>query len=101
VAGVMGAAARAQYGALTEMRSRILVNSLRTRRGKFELGASIFSSGFFLLIWLGAGAGDDGALEPHARRKTQLAVGHCIDDFIVCDGSTAVVDAAALPQTER
>ena len=57
MAGVMGAAARAQYGALTEMRSRILVNSLRTRRGKFELGASIFSSGFFLLIWLGAGAG--------------------------------------------
>ncbi len=57
MAGVMGIDARAQYGAMVHMRWRVIVNSLRTRRGKFELGASIFSSGFSLLIWLGAGIG--------------------------------------------
>ncbi len=57
MAGVMGTAARAQYGAMIQMRWRMMVNSLRTRRGKLELGASIFSSGFSLLIWLGAGIG--------------------------------------------
>ena len=42
---------------MAQMRWRMMVNSLRTRRGKFELGASILASGFFLLIWLGAGIG--------------------------------------------
>lgn len=47
----------AQYGAVARMRGRMLVNSLRTRRGKFELGAGLFTAGFFLLIWLLAGLG--------------------------------------------
>jgi ABC-2 type transport system permease protein len=54
---LMGTATRAQYGAIARMRWRTLVNSLRKRSGKFELGASLLQSGFFLLLWLGASIG--------------------------------------------
>jgi ABC-2 type transport system permease protein len=49
--------ARGQYAALAEMRLRMLVNSLRTSRGGFELGARIVRIGFFLLVGAGAGTG--------------------------------------------
>lgn len=41
---------RAQYGAVAQMRWRMLVNSLRKGRGRVELGARIVWTGFFLLI---------------------------------------------------
>ncbi len=47
----------AQFSAMSEMRWRMLVNSLRTRRGRFELGSRIFTLAFFLLLWLGLGFG--------------------------------------------
>jgi ABC-2 type transport system permease protein len=54
---VLGGLARAQYAAVLRMRWRMLVHSLRTRQGKFELGARIFATGFFTVVWLGAGIG--------------------------------------------
>ena len=35
----------------------MLVNSLRTKSGKFELGARIFATVFFATVWLGVGIG--------------------------------------------
>ncbi len=49
--------ARAQYAALAEMRWRMLLNSLRTRRGNFELAARIIGIGFFSLLGLLMGVG--------------------------------------------
>ncbi len=54
---VFGPLARAQYAAVLGMRWRMLVNSLRTKSGKFELGARIFATGFFATVWLGVGIG--------------------------------------------
>ncbi len=54
---MLGTMARAQYAAVLRMRWRMLSNSLRTKQGKFELGARIFATGFFLTVWLGAGVG--------------------------------------------
>jgi ABC-2 type transport system permease protein len=48
---------RAQYAAVLSMRRRMLVNSLRTATGKFELGARIFATGFFWSVCLGVGTG--------------------------------------------
>ncbi len=47
----------AQYGAVAQMRWRMLVNSLRTRRGGFEIGARILTQGFFAFIGLSVGVG--------------------------------------------
>jgi ABC-2 type transport system permease protein len=55
--GVFSLQARRQYGAVAAMRWQMLRNSLRTRRGNFELGARIFATTFFALIGLGAGVG--------------------------------------------
>ena len=57
MAVLVSAPARAQYGAMAQMRWRMLVNSLRQGRGKFELGARIFWTGSFLLIWVVIGFG--------------------------------------------
>jgi ABC-2 type transport system permease protein len=54
---LISAQARGQYAALAEMRWRMLMNSLRTKRGNFELAARILGSGFFSLMGLGAGFG--------------------------------------------
>ena len=54
---VYGPLARAQYAAVLGMRWQMLLNSLRTRSGKFELGARIFATGFFATVWLGVGIG--------------------------------------------
>ncbi|MFZ0662768.1 MAG: hypothetical protein WAM66_08755 [Acidobacteriaceae bacterium] len=48
---------RAQYGTVAAMRWHMLLNSLRTGRGSFEMGARIFTQGFFALIGLGIGVG--------------------------------------------
>lgn len=48
--GFLRSLARRQYAALAWAQTRIFVNSLRTRRGKSELGARIFSSLVFALI---------------------------------------------------
>jgi ABC-2 type transport system permease protein len=53
----MSASSRAQYAALAEMRWRMLLNSLRTRRGNFELAARILGGGFFSLLGLSMGVG--------------------------------------------
>lgn len=55
--GIFSLQARRQYGAVAAMRWQMLRNSLRGRRGNFELGARIFTTIFFALIGLGAGAG--------------------------------------------
>ncbi len=54
---IFGPLARAQYAAVLGMRWRMLLNSLRTKSGKFELGAHIFATGFFATVWLGVGLG--------------------------------------------
>jgi ABC-2 type transport system permease protein len=54
---IFGVLARAQYAAVLRMRWRMQLNSLRTKSGKFELGARIFATGFFTIIWLGVGIG--------------------------------------------
>jgi ABC-2 type transport system permease protein len=54
---ILGGLARAQYAAVLRMRWRMQLNSLRTKSGKFELGARIFATGFFASIWLGVGIG--------------------------------------------
>jgi ABC-2 type transport system permease protein len=48
---------RAQYGAVVRMRWRMLVNSLRTRRGNFEIGARIVMQLFYALMGLSVGLG--------------------------------------------
>lgn len=55
--GMFSLQARRQYGAVAAMRWQMLRNSLRTKRGNFELGARIFTTIFFTLIGLGAGVG--------------------------------------------
>lgn len=52
-----GVSLRAQYAAVAAMRWRMLLNSLRTKRGGFEMGARILSHGFFALIGVGIGLG--------------------------------------------
>src|SRR5277367_7148693 len=52
-----GGLARAQYAAVMQMRWRMLMHSLRTRQGKFELGARIVARVFFSVVWLAAGTG--------------------------------------------
>ncbi len=54
---MFGGLARAQYAAVMQMRWRMLMHSLRTRQGKFELGARIVARAFFTVIWLAAGTG--------------------------------------------
>ena len=46
-----------QFEAVGRMRWRMLINSLRTPAGKFELTAQALINGFFSLAWLGAGIG--------------------------------------------
>jgi ABC-2 type transport system permease protein len=48
---------QAQFRAVAQMRWRMLVNSLRSRRGGFDLGARIVTRTFFSIIGLGIGAG--------------------------------------------
>jgi ABC-2 type transport system permease protein len=57
VAGLAGPLARAQFAAVLRMRWRMQVNALRTGQGKFELGARIFATVFFVAVWLAAGVG--------------------------------------------
>lgn len=57
VAGDSPVSLRAQYAAVAAMRWQMLLHSLRTRRGSFEMGARILSRGFFALIGLGIGVG--------------------------------------------
>ena len=68
---ILGPLARAQYAAVLGMRWRMLVNSLRTKSGKFELGARIFATGFFTTVWLGVGIGC-GVLAYQITRDRQL-----------------------------
>ena len=70
---VAGALARGQYRAVAQVRWRMLVNSLRSHRGQFELGARIFGLGWFLLIWLGASIGI-GFLSWHSVTAQHFAV---------------------------
>ncbi len=48
---------REQYRAVAEMRWRMFLNSLRTRRGSFELGARVVMQTFFALIGFGIAVG--------------------------------------------
>jgi ABC-2 type transport system permease protein len=54
---VFNAFARAQYSAVLRMRRQMLVHSLRSTRGKFELVARFFWIGFFLFVGLGLATG--------------------------------------------
>ena len=49
--------ARTQYAALTRMRLQMLVNSLRSKRGSFDLAARIIRTTFFLAVGLAIGSG--------------------------------------------
>jgi ABC-2 type transport system permease protein len=54
---LLGSMARAQYRAVAAIRWRMTLNSLRSTRGKFELGARIFATGFLSFIWFLVSAG--------------------------------------------
>jgi ABC-2 type transport system permease protein len=54
---MFSALARAQYAALARMRLQMLGNSLRLRRGSFELAARILRIAFFLVLGLMIGTG--------------------------------------------
>jgi ABC-2 type transport system permease protein len=55
--GLFSAQARAQYGAMANLRWRIFLNGLRSRMGAFELGARIVVFGIYGVLGLGMGAG--------------------------------------------
>jgi len=55
--GPLSALARRQYAALAWMQARMFVNSLRTRRGSFELGARIVTFLLFALLAIGPAVG--------------------------------------------
>ena len=55
--GFLSPLARQQYAALAWVQTRIFLNSLRTRRGSFELGARIASFLIFAVMALGPAAG--------------------------------------------
>lgn len=55
--GPLSNLARRQYAALTWMQSRMFVNSLRTRRGSFELGARLVTFLLFTLLAIGPAVG--------------------------------------------
>ncbi|HEX3661178.1 MAG TPA: hypothetical protein VHU89_07080 [Acidobacteriaceae bacterium] len=55
--GFLSRLARQQYAALAWVQMRISVNSLRTRRGAFELGAKIAAFVIFTVLALGPAAG--------------------------------------------
>lgn len=55
--GIASPLARRQYAALAWMQSRVFLNSLRTRRGSFELGARILTSFLFALLAIGPAIG--------------------------------------------
>jgi ABC-2 type transport system permease protein len=48
--GAFSALARQQYAALVWVQSRVFLNSFRTMRGSFELGARVLTALFFFLI---------------------------------------------------
>jgi ABC-2 type transport system permease protein len=52
-----GVSVPAQFRAVTQMRWRMFLNSLRTRRGSFELGARVMMQSFFSMIGLAIGSG--------------------------------------------
>jgi ABC-2 type transport system permease protein len=54
---LMSPLARAQYAALTRMRLQMLVNSLRSKRGSFDLAARIIRITFFLVVGFVIGTG--------------------------------------------
>ncbi len=56
-AGPLSSLARRQYAALAWMQGRMFVNSLRTRRGSFELGARIVTFLLFALLAIGPAIG--------------------------------------------
>lgn len=55
--GAFSALARQQYSALIWLQSRIFLNSFRTMRGSFELGARVLTGFLFFLIAFGPGFG--------------------------------------------
>ncbi|MGA8528832.1 MAG: hypothetical protein WB622_03900 [Acidobacteriaceae bacterium] len=55
--GFLSGLARQQYAALAQVQMRIFVNSLRTRRGGFELGAKVASFVIFTVMAVGPAAG--------------------------------------------
>ena len=56
-AGAFSALARQQYAALIWMQSRVFLNSFRTMRGSFELGARILTGLVFFLVAFGPAVG--------------------------------------------
>ncbi|MGH9587692.1 MAG: hypothetical protein ACRD3F_12115, partial [Acidobacteriaceae bacterium] len=52
-----GVSLRAQYAAVARMRWRMLLHSLRTKRGSFEMAARTISQAFFALIGFAIGIG--------------------------------------------
>jgi ABC-2 type transport system permease protein len=54
--GVFGAQARAQYGALADLRWHMFINGLRSNQGVFELGARTFSYVIYACMGVGLGA---------------------------------------------
>jgi len=55
MAGVVNVSA--QFLAVAQMRWRMFLNSLRTRRGSFEVGARVLMQGFYAFIGIGFGFG--------------------------------------------
>lgn len=55
--GVWSPLARSQYAAIVWVQGRIFLNSIRTMRGSFELGARILTGFIFFVIAMGPAAG--------------------------------------------
>ena len=55
--GLLSPLARAQYGALANLRWRVFVNGLRSKMGVLELGARTVAFAFYSLMGLGLGVG--------------------------------------------
>jgi len=67
--GVFSPLARAQYSALANLRWRVFVNGLRSRRSAFELGARTVSFVAYSVMGLGVGAGMGGLAYAFVSRQ--------------------------------
>lgn len=80
--GIWSPLARGQYAALVWMQSRIFVNSLRTMRGSFELGARILTGFIFFAMAFGPAVGMGFAAWEGVAHGRRLAVAILL--WVVC-----------------
>ncbi|HEY6446672.1 MAG TPA: hypothetical protein VIY53_09450 [Acidobacteriaceae bacterium] len=94
--GLASPLSRAQYAALIWVQRRIFLNSLRTMRGSFELGARILTGFIFFAIALGPGFGMGFGAYEGAVHGRPLAIAILL--WVLCavwQGFSAVAPALA------